>query len=99
MKFLSWINRKDREMPEHNWYIIGFDVNDSIEPNFSWQIGRRIGDQIELWGHAQGGPFQGDSFWTWNPQESTHWIEFYPWEIKINYPALGKGQDYGMEKI
>ena len=97
----QWINRKDQEVPDdYNWVILGFDVdasecalkcecsiNSIHKEDFAWQIGRRAGNELEFWGSENcGGPYQGDAFWTWQPEQSTHWMEFLPWKFEVYNP-------------
>ncbi len=83
---MKWIDRNHQEVPEYDWVILAFDVEgENNSGDFAWQIGRRIGNQIEFWGAEEGaGPYQGDAFWTWKPEYSTHWMEFNPYEQQIS---------------
>jgi hypothetical protein len=74
---MKWLNIKEIKPPEYTWILLGklLDPEDGFT-GMVWQIGRympKTGFEFFDGRHCVG-PFNGDSFWDFEPEETTHWM-------------------------
>ena len=69
-----WKLIKDYPIPEYDWVILGKYIEE--DNTITWQIGRKLPHRHpEFWDDDEtAGPWGGDCFFIWKPEEATHWI-------------------------